>query len=59
MKKGWTKVEMAKIVADLIPENSLVNLGIGMPTMAADHFDPKKNISLHSENGLLGVGPSS
>ena len=54
---AWSKAEMAKIVADLIPENSLVNLGIGMPTMAADYFDPKKNITLHSENGLLGVGP--
>ncbi|MFM7482867.1 MAG: 3-oxoacid CoA-transferase subunit B, partial [Burkholderiaceae bacterium] len=40
------------------PEGAYVNLGIGLPTMVANHLDPAKEIFLHSENGLLGMGPA-
>ncbi|MEY3694584.1 MAG: hypothetical protein RL083_409, partial [Pseudomonadota bacterium] len=39
-------------------EGAYVNLGIGLPTMVANHLDPAKEIFLHSENGLLGMGPA-
>jgi 3-oxoacid CoA-transferase B subunit len=41
----------------LIPQNSYVNLGIGRPTAVADHLDPAQGIVLHTENGMLGMGP--
>lgn len=47
----------AKVAAD-IPSGSVVNLGIGMPVLVADALDPDKLIFLHSENGILGMGPS-
>jgi 3-oxoacid CoA-transferase B subunit len=39
-------------------EDGVVNLGIGIPILVADYFDPARRIALHSENGILGVGPS-
>lgn len=50
--------QLAARVARDIPEGSYVNLGIGMPTRIANFLDPNKEIFLHSENGLLGMGPA-
>ena len=53
-----TRDEMAKRVARDIPEGAYVNLGIGLPTMVANHLPKEREIFLHSENGLLGMGPA-
>ncbi len=53
-----TRDEIAQRVALDIPEGSYVNLGIGLPTMVANHLDPDREIFLHSENGILGMGPA-
>lgn len=47
----------ARIAAD-IPYGAYVNLGIGAPTLVADHLDPAQDVILHTENGLLGMGPA-
>jgi len=52
---SWTKNEMAKEVSNLIPQNSSVNLGIGLPSLVAEVTDPSQNLLIHSENGVLGV----
>jgi 3-oxoadipate CoA-transferase beta subunit len=54
----WTRGELAARVALDIPEGSYVNLGIGLPTLVADHFAGDREIILHSENGILGMGPT-
>jgi 3-oxoadipate CoA-transferase, beta subunit len=46
----------ARLVRD-IPEGSYVNLGVGLPTLVADHLPKDREIILHSENGVLGGGP--
>ena len=56
--KRLTRDEMAQRMAADIPEGAYVNLGIGVPTLVANHLDPSKEIFLHSENGLLGMGPA-
>jgi 3-oxoadipate CoA-transferase beta subunit len=53
-----TRDEMAKRVARDIPEGAYVNLGIGVPTLVANHLAADKEIFLHSENGVLGMGPA-
>ncbi len=52
----FTKEQMARRAAAEIPEGSIVNLGIGLPTLVADYL-PAGHAWLHSENGLLGMGP--
>lgn len=53
----WTKEEMAARAAREIAAGTIVNLGIGLPTLVADHLPPDQDVWLHSENGLLGMGP--
>lgn len=55
-KRGRT--ELAARVARDIPEGAYVNLGIGLPTLVADHLPADREILLQSENGLLGMGPA-
>jgi 3-oxoadipate CoA-transferase beta subunit len=50
---------MAAAVARDIPAGSFVNLGIGLPTLVADHLDPSAGIVLHTENGMLNMGPAA
>jgi 3-oxoadipate CoA-transferase, beta subunit len=51
--------EMAQLVARDIPAGAYVNLGIGQPTRVADYLDPAQGIVLHTENGMLGMGPEA
>lgn len=54
----WNRTQMAARVAQDIPEGWFVNLGIGIPTMVADHVPMDREVILHSENGILGMGPA-
>lgn len=54
----WTVEEIAQRVAANIDEGMYVNLGIGQPTKIADYLPEDKDIFLHSENGVLGMGPA-
>jgi 3-oxoadipate CoA-transferase, beta subunit len=53
-----TRPQIARRAAEMIPDGSFVNLGIGIPTLAANVMPEGKEIVLHSENGILGVGPA-
>ena len=54
-----SKSEMAALVARDIPRGSFVNLGIGQPTTVADHLEPGSGVVLHTENGMLNMGPAA
>lgn len=54
----FTREEMARKVGEAMPNGSFANLGIGLPTMVANFLPPGKTIILHTENGMLGMGPA-
>src|SRR5688572_1420468 len=56
--KRFTRNEMAQRVGRDIPSGAYVNLGIGLPTLVANHLPTNREIVLHTENGLLGMGPA-
>jgi 3-oxoacid CoA-transferase subunit B len=54
---GWTHDQMAARAAKELQDGYYVNLGIGLPTLVANFVDPKIEVWLQSENGMLGIGP--
>jgi 3-oxoadipate CoA-transferase, beta subunit len=54
-----SKDEIAARIAGDIPAGSYVNLGIGQPTLVADHLSDDAGVVLHTENGMLGMGPAA
>jgi len=58
MTNRYSRDQIAARVAQDIPEGAYVNLGIGLPTKVANYLPSEREVFLHSENGLLGMGPA-
>lgn len=58
-REPLSRDEIAALVARDIPPGSYVNLGIGQPTKVAAHLEPDDGVTLHTENGMLGMGPAA
>tara|TARA_B100002051_G_scaffold9573_1_gene8155 strand:- start:1006 stop:1635 length:630 start_codon:yes stop_codon:yes gene_type:complete len=54
---SWTREQMCERASKELEDGFYVNLGIGMPTLVANYISKKNNITLQSENGMLGMGP--
>ena len=54
---SWTREQMCERASQELEDGFYVNLGIGMPTLVANYISEKNNITLQSENGMLGMGP--
>ena len=54
----WTREQMAARVARDIADGAVVNLGIGLPTLVANYLPRDREVILHSENGVIGMGPA-
>ena len=59
MRRGLDRDELAAVVARDIPAGSYVNLGIGQPTRVSNFLPPGSGVTLHTENGMLGMGPEA
>ncbi len=52
-----SREDIARRAALEVPQDAYVNLGLGIPTLVSNFISPERNVTIHSENGILGVGP--